>query len=69
MAGSSRSSGFSYSGLRKGLRLIVNEPHQMTDSPADVAYLYKVSLSDCVCEVERGGEGGCSASRSPPSAS
>lgn len=40
--GSSRSSGFSYSALRKGLRLLVNEPDQMSDTPTDVSYLYKV---------------------------
>lgn len=40
--GSSRSSGFNYSALRKGLRLVVNEPDQMSNTPADVSYLYKV---------------------------
>lgn len=40
--GSSRTSGFNFPALRKGLKLVVNEPDQMSDTPADVAYLYKV---------------------------
>lgn len=39
--GSSRTSGFNFSALRKGLKLVVNEPDQMTDAPSDVSYLYK----------------------------
>jgi hypothetical protein len=42
LPGSSRTSGFNYSALRKGLRLLVNEPDQMSDTPVDVSYLYKV---------------------------
>lgn len=50
--GSSRTSGFSYSALRKGLKLLVNEPDQMTDTPADVAYLYKVrGQADALCSL------------------
>jgi len=41
--GSSRTSGFNFSALRKGLKLVVNEPDQMTDAPSDVSYLYKVT--------------------------
>jgi hypothetical protein len=40
--GSSRSSGFNYAALRKGLRLVVNEPDQLSDTPGDVSFLYKV---------------------------
>jgi hypothetical protein len=51
MPGSSRTSGFNYSALRKGLRLLVNEPEQMSDTPTDVSYLHKVGK-------ERGRSGG-----------